>query len=671
MSTADLTAVIDGDTKGLMAALKGGDAAMKDFEATTGASLKKVDSDFKSTFSGIQNAIGELKTALAVAAPFAILGVLHDQLETGIKDWTKIGDAADKAALSTDFFQTLAFKAAEAHIETDKLADGLNKFAQQLAEIKHGHGDFYDWLKDNDGTLLKALQGVKTVEDGVKAVSAAMQKSDDPVEQARLAIKAFGQEHRDLYRVLNDGTDGLAKAAAEARRYGVIIDEEVIRKAQDSKDGVSAVSKVLMNEFRQALLIIAPLLQDVGRLSSAMATGMRDVRDMFQSTAEGLSNSGLNDQLRIHAENLAKLRTQLEALKSGKGAGGFSIGEMFGLGPTDEEKLNRTTKAAEEEIAALNRLTAERDKRAKESAERNKNLNTDFFANNGDEKDKDQAAKLLEGQRAMDSLMQRYYTDTHQYYQAIEADAQKEKDRFKLLLEEKKISAQQYQIAMVLIAKDEAAKIDEAYNHTREHIRTAMQGISGEFESIFSKWQNGQKVTLASIEKDFIQMIERMVLKAAVLEPLFGTGKTGPGEFGLFGGVMQSALGSGGISSLLGGFKFHEGGTVGSGGSAFVASPSIFAGAVRYHEGGIAGLLPGEVPAILQKGETVIPVGGSQSQSATNGGHSFAFSIDARGAEIGVETKIQAALQAALPQFTKQAVAAVATTAHKKPGYLR
>lgn len=51
---------------------------------------------------------------------------------------------------------------------------------------------------------------------------------------------------------------------------------------------------------------------------------------------------------------------------------------------------------------------------------------------------------------------------------------------------------------------------------------------------------------------------------------------------------------------------FHSGGVVGSGGgSRYGVSPMAFLGAPRYHTGGIAGLAPDEVPAILRKGEIV------------------------------------------------------------------
>jgi tape measure domain-containing protein len=76
---------------------------------------------------------------------------------------------------------------------------------------------------------------------------------------------------------------------------------------------------------------------------------------------------------------------------------------------------------------------------------------------------------------------------------------------------------------------------------------------------------------------------------------------------GLFGG-----MGKGG---LLGGFLIpgilHKGGLAGHDGYGHgrAVSPSLFAGAKRYHRGGIAGLQPGEVPAILQRGEVVLPRG--------------------------------------------------------------
>lgn len=50
----------------------------------------------------------------------------------------------------------------------------------------------------------------------------------------------------------------------------------------------------------------------------------------------------------------------------------------------------------------------------------------------------------------------------------------------------------------------------------------------------------------------------------------------------------------------------HSGGVVGARTAGRRVNPAIFAGAARYHMGGIAGLRPGEVPTILQRGEEVL-----------------------------------------------------------------
>ena len=77
---------------------------------------------------------------------------------------------------------------------------------------------------------------------------------------------------------------------------------------------------------------------------------------------------------------------------------------------------------------------------------------------------------------------------------------------------------------------------------------------------------------------------------------------------GLFGGGAGGAGGLGGL--IAGGVNgiFHKGVVVGGNSmkSSRALSPSVFANAARYHSGGIAGLAPDEMGAILKKNEEVL-----------------------------------------------------------------
>lgn len=113
-------------------------------------------------------------------------------------------------------------------------------------------------------------------------------------------------------------------------------------------------------------------------------------------------------------------------------------------------------------------------------------------------------------------------------------------------------------------------------------------------------------------------------------------------------------LGGGGAGGLLGGFLIpgilHSGGVAGKDGYGHgrAVSPSTFAGAKRYHTGGVAGLMPGEVPAILQRGEVVLPRG-------TKAGGAQGVQV-----QVGVSVDNDGQLQAYVKSVSQQEVAASA-----------
>lgn len=133
----------------------------------------------------------------------------------------------------------------------------------------------------------------------------------------------------------------------------------------------------------------------------------------------------------------------------------------------------------------------------------------------------------------------------------------------------------------------------QAYEQLGQIATTALNGIANALAD--------GKIEGHELLQILIQIIQQMLTM-----PKGGLG-------GLFGG------GGGG---LLGGFLIpgilHKGGVAGSDGYGHgrAVSPSVFAGAKRYHSGGVAGLQPGEVPAILQRGEVVLPRGAGMSSGS-------------------------------------------------------
>lgn len=160
----------------------------------------------------------------------------------------------------------------------------------------------------------------------------------------------------------------------------------------------------------------------------------------------------------------------------------------------------------------------------------------------------------------------------------------------------------------------EAERAIEAIKRTRAELgRTEVQTvttaeemnkmIAGSMVNAFDRFServaDGENA-LTAFREEFMRMaaevliqIGRMILQQAIFNALSGM-------FGGGGGLGGRI--AGGVNSMF----FHDGGVVGRGGSGRMVPATAFAGAARYHNGGMAGLKPNEVPAVLEEGEEVL-----------------------------------------------------------------
>jgi hypothetical protein len=117
---------------------------------------------------------------------------------------------------------------------------------------------------------------------------------------------------------------------------------------------------------------------------------------------------------------------------------------------------------------------------------------------------------------------------------------------------------------------------------------------------------------------DALDRLAQKILDNSI-DTLFAGLGTSTASKGIFGGSILPGI-------------LHSGGIAGNDNYPHRAvSPAVFAGAPRYHGGGIAGLKPDEVPAILQRGERVLPRG---AKATSDGSISVTIqnNFDARGA---------------------------------------
>ena len=183
-----------------------------------------------------------------------------------------------------------------------------------------------------------------------------------------------------------------------------------------------------------------------------------------------------------------------------------------------------------------------------------------------------------------------------------------------------------------------AKYVSNATNSAAQVSRVFNDAMSG-MEDVFVKFITTGELNFDNLTQRIVEDLARIFWEREIVAPigtaLFGNGQNSGGGGDSGGGGLFGELFSGDWFSGL----FHEGGVAGEA-STYRETPSwLFAGAPRYHDGGVAGLAPGEVPAVLKAGEVVgwpeqlrQAFGNSGSIQATDASATYVINVDARGA---------------------------------------
>jgi hypothetical protein len=164
-------------------------------------------------------------------------------------------------------------------------------------------------------------------------------------------------------------------------------------------------------------------------------------------------------------------------------------------------------------------------------------------------------------------------------------------------------------------------------------------------EDAFAEFVRGGKVEFRSLVSSMLVDLARVAAQRFIFGPISGAlsagiGRLGQSIAGLFGG------GSAGLAlpaTAMGGL-YHRGGLVGDGTAPLRLAPAAaFSRAQRYHDGGVAGLRPDEVPAILQRGERVLSRRDTAAYDRDRGVGGVNVTIVARDAESFRQSRTQVA----------------------------
>jgi len=350
-----------------------------------------------------------------------------------------------------------------------------------------------------------------------------------------------------------------------------------------------------MLEYLQQLVAGEIKLREFLALTQSSASSAEDLADALRDAVSAMASLGsfadsLDKALAVSAAKVEAIRTGANAAVAGNIAGmrmdlDRRMQEAVDTG-VDRSTVERMYGGQRGRIGQLESSENERvrlQETSRDTARTTRSGQSDF------ERDLENAQKIFDG----------LYDSAEAYRGRLES--------IQLQYQSGEITLQQYTDAMEQLKEATAdgtyvmesaqqALIDYSANAVKygDEIANALTSAFKGAEDALTDFVMTGKLDFNDLANSIVADITRIAIRSAILGPLASS----------LGGALG---GGGGLGSMLAGV-FHNGGIVGAGGNAGrKISATAFIGAPRFHDGGMVGLRPNEVPAILERGEKVIP----------------------------------------------------------------
>lgn len=550
---------------------------------------------------------GGLAAGAAVGALVLGVGAVVAKTREAIETFDKIDESAEKIGVATDAFQELQYAAMLSGVGAEGMEKALEQLNRRAGETAAGIGEAKDTFKRLGVSVLDEAGNIKTADALLVELAEKFEGIKSPAERAAAAGKLFGEElGTKMAAMLAKGTAEMEKLRQEARDLGVVVDEHILKSAADAADKLDAMAKAIDINLKTAVIDLAPELTRMAELIARSARAVSELLDGFRAV-ENMSNRGLNSRLAKIDKEIAETDQKRDVALQNKDSFKQTISRtIFG---TDDANIynERLLKLQRERDVILSELEA-RKARHEEPAAAPPALPPSTAGK--DEKPEplpvEETDKLAEYIRQMREKVE------------LLGEEEDVRARVEALRKASDIAISQNTLVTpedretIIALTDAMTAYDEAVQGAKESQRD-LQQIGRQTGSALTKGLTDAIFAakdLQSALSGVLTQLARIALSAASA-PLERQMSNWFGD--LLGFGASAALSPASLTGAVPGMTplgmwqgFHSGGI--AGGRATFERPmpaALWDGAPRYHGGGVAGLLPGEVPAVLKRGEGV------------------------------------------------------------------
>jgi len=268
--------ILEVDDKGTVKVKKFTDETKKAFDET-----KKGAEQAKGPLDSLRDGWMAVtaKVAIVTAAFYAAKRMIYD---TAFQIASATNDIERQAAvlgISTDEFQKWQYAAKMSDVNAQELAIGLKLLSRNMEDASSGSGDAAKYFSAM-GVSVKTTEGhLRPLNDVMGDIMDKFTSWEDGPRKIAIAMQLFGRSGETIIPLLNKGRTGFNELAEEARKFGVILSPDLIRKGSEAED----IFKKINIQIEASKLYLAPAALEFAKFFNDILEGFKRVKEWKES----------------------------------------------------------------------------------------------------------------------------------------------------------------------------------------------------------------------------------------------------------------------------------------------------------------------------------------------------------------------------------------------------
>jgi hypothetical protein len=187
------------------------------------AALRQVQNEL-SGMTGVAGRVGSaFKTAFAAISTGYVFNQIKQLTDAALRSVEALSSQAQNLGMSTQQLQQWKQAAAEAGVNTDKMAGALVVFSQRISESSDAGSESAAVFKAMGISVRDANGELRPTGEILGDVADKFASYADGADKTTLAIKLFGRGNAELIQMLNEGRAGVDRAGESLDRMGARI----------------------------------------------------------------------------------------------------------------------------------------------------------------------------------------------------------------------------------------------------------------------------------------------------------------------------------------------------------------------------------------------------------------------------------------------------------------